>query len=129
MPEWLEPVLNTSALAAFASFVLWGIVRICKFLAPKVTAVTEGHVQMMSTICAQSVKVGVCLERLTEMHDATRSDLVQIKGKLDEMHAYGCANGPVRRSLEHLPDDPHRPAQNGRVEPQRPSEAAMKENQ
>lgn len=97
MPEWFNPVLNTSVAVGLVGFACWGIVKACHWFDakvwPKTAAIADGHVAMMATMSDNSIKQTALSERQTNMLDsvvATQNihgqDIKAIKTTVGEIH-------------------------------------------
>lgn len=70
MPEWFDPILNTSLATGLVGFVCWGIVKASRFFGPKVTAIAEGHVATMAGLTENSKQQTALIGRQVEMVDS-----------------------------------------------------------
>lgn len=85
MPEWFDPILNTSLATGLIGFACWGAVRLCRFFGPKITAIADGHVQMMATMGETQRQIVEGVQRQTGMlHD--HGNRLDSHGRLLEVH-------------------------------------------
>lgn len=85
MPEWLPPALNTTALATFAAFVLWGVVKIAHFMGPKIVAFFEGHATLVKILGDNLNKQTDLIQRNVEMDNAILEKVSDHSGRLDNI--------------------------------------------
>ena len=85
LPEWFDPIINTSLATGLIGFLCWGAVRIVKFAAPKCTAIAEGHVDTMRKMTDNSVKQNALAERQTDMLNAVVTTQVNHTFRLDKI--------------------------------------------
>jgi hypothetical protein len=69
LPDWIMTALNTSFAGGFGGFVLWGFVRMSRFLGPKITTFFETHVSLIESLKTNQQSQTSLMERQTAMLD------------------------------------------------------------
>ncbi len=108
MPEWFDPIANTSLATGIIGFILWGISRIVKFLAPKVTAIAEGHVATMDKLGEATIRQTSLMERQTGMLN-DHSTTLNVHGQILNVHSEqlrNIAETVGARMARQLPQNP-----------------------
>lgn len=95
MPEWLDPLMNTSLASGLIAFACWGAAKIVRFLAPLVTEVFKSlkeffadHSSLVSHLKEQSTRQTAFQERQVQMQDADGKTLEQIQSMTKEIHTH-----------------------------------------
>jgi hypothetical protein len=95
MPEWFDPLMNTSLASGLIGFLCWGLVRIVKFFAPFISEAFKGlkngyetHTELIDVLKTNAIKQTAFMERSVQMQDAD--------GKfLREVHAATVKKNPT----------------------------------